>query len=118
MKKRILAYALTLLYRIEGAIKSAQLDQAIRERNERNGWFVGAVLMLCLTVPACGPTTTQVRREQHGLRDECLANLRHIEALDAPAEERIQLYEAEGQRCRAAGLEICELHDTCGRYGR
>lgn len=93
-------------------------SDAMKKRREANGWFV-AVACIALASPACAHVTTSDVTAQHAALDrECRAEWARIEAMDAPAEERLRLLDASGQRCREAGLEICEAHGTCGEFGR
>lgn len=89
-----------------------------RRRDVSRWWFTTVGIVALLAVVSCGPSTSDVVARQHALFAECTTNWRRIEAMDAPAEERLRLYEAEGQRCREAGLAICEPGDTCGEFHR
>lgn len=93
-------------------------SDAMKKRREENGWFVLAFLVL-VPLHACAHVTTSDVTAQHAALDrECRAEWARIEAMDAPADERLRLLDASGQRCREAGLEICEAHGTCGEFGR
>lgn len=98
--------------------RSRPRAKSYREQCERNGWFVAALVCLSLTAHACGPTTSEVLDRQRAIFAECGRRLDAIESMDAPAEERLRLFDAEGSRCRVEMLAHCHHYDTCGEYGQ
>lgn len=88
-----------------------------RKRDMAHDFYQRGVLVLALFVASCGPTTAEANTAHRALYIECTTAWQRIEAMDASADERLRLYEAEGQRCREAGLALCEPTDTCGEFG-
>jgi hypothetical protein len=113
MKKRIYAFALGVLYRVEAAIKDAQFRDQIRERNERNEWFVGAVLMLCMTLaPACGATATDsLRAEARAIGSRCADHATDLARAAPTHAEGVEVLIAERTRCEAEARAFCSEHE-------
>jgi hypothetical protein len=112
MKKRILAYALATLYRVEAFIRAEQLAISIRERNERNAWFVGAVLCMALALPACGASATEtLRAEARAIGQQCADHAVEIAAAAPTHAEGVAALIAERTRCEAEARAFCSEHD-------